>query len=112
MRGSLSGGGGVPMAPTHSRRFRSAKYRLEMGGASSVVSVFQAFGNSFVGKVRAFARMPTLATIKPSLRWGTPMVVRSDVGHPFAQTHYDCKVRPQITRNLLQYVAANRSQQA
>jgi hypothetical protein len=46
-RGLLSGGVGCPKASTHSRRFRSAKYRLEIGGASSVVFVFQAFGNSF-----------------------------------------------------------------
>jgi hypothetical protein len=43
----VRGWGGVLKASTHSRRFRLAKYRLEIGGASSVVFVFQAFGNSF-----------------------------------------------------------------
>jgi hypothetical protein len=70
MRGSLSGGGGVPIAFTHSRRFRSAKYRLDMVGASSAVFVFQAFGNSFWVRFALCANATRFA------------VVRSDVGHP------------------------------
>jgi hypothetical protein len=58
------------MASTHSRRFRSAKYRLEIGGASGVVFAFSDIRQPFVGKVRAFARMPPCCA--GSVRCGPP----------------------------------------
>jgi hypothetical protein len=89
MSGSLSDGWGCPDGTHAFAPFQLGNYRLEIGGASSVVSVFSDLRQPFVGKVRALREGHPICG--GAVRYGPPAPIVIAISEVLAYIVIDIK---------------------